>query len=267
MSQTSVNDQGIARVGQKYALLSDRVLSYAAEAAVPFGRFCSLGTDKDLQAKLPSLATDITSIKAKRGAAVHSHALESVVDGLEPGYLAKSIMSLMVLGGMFVETEEVVTPESDVYVRFAGKKQVQTIVFDADLVAANAINGDVGAISLSETIFAADHVTTMGVIAAKILAENLFVESAVVGGGGNRTITITTGLDQADQDAANFAVTLGASQAGVVETETIEAVNSDKRGLYRTDADSASAAALANARFLRGSEVVDGKNIAVLELL
>jgi len=264
MSQTSVNDQGIARVGQKYALLLDRVLSYAAESAVPFGRFCSLGTDKDLQAKLPSLATDITSIKAKRGAAIHSHAMESVNDGLEPGYLAKSIMSLMVKGGIFVETEEVVTAESDVYVRFAGKKQVQTIVFDADLEGSNVINGDLGEFSIAPVTYASSHADTMAAVAAAILAANLYVESAVV---DTRTITVTTALDQADQDAASFVVTLGSAQAGVVETETIESINSDKRGLYRTDADSASAAALANARFIRGSEVVDGKNIAVLELL
>ena len=262
--QTAVNEQGIARVGQKYALLRSLVLSYAAEAAVPFGRFCSLGTDKDLQAKLPSLATDITSLKAKRGAALHSHAIESVADGLEPGYLATSVMSLITKGGIFVETEEVVTPESDVFVRYAGKKQVQTIVFDADLVASNTINGDIGAFSIAEVTFASDHATTMALVAAAILAANLYVESAVV---DTRTITVTTALDQADQDAASFVVAAGGSQAGVVETETIEAVNSDKRGLYRTDGDSSSAAALADARFLRGSEVVDGKNIAVLELL
>ena len=119
MSQTAVQEQGLALVGQKYALLKDSVLSYAAEGRVPFSRFVALGTDKDLQALLPVSAGDITSIKAGRGVALQTHALESVKDGLAPGYEDKHPMSVMEKGGVFVEVEEDVTPLSDVYVRFA----------------------------------------------------------------------------------------------------------------------------------------------------
>ena len=239
------------------------MLSYSAEGRIPFGRLVALGTDKDLQAKLPALAADVTSIKSKRGFTLQQHTIENIQDGLEPGYEDKAQMSVLSDGGIFVETEEVMTPASDIYVRFAGKKQVQTIVFDADLIAANVINGDVGAFSIAEITYDTSHANTMALIAAAILAANLSVESAVV---DTRTITVTTALDQADQDAANFVVTLGASQAAVVETETITAVNSDQRGKIRSDADSASAALLTGARLLKGSIVEDSINIAVLEI-
>lgn len=267
MSQTSVNEQGIALNGQKYALLKDKVLSFAAEERVPFGRYVSTGTDADLQGKLPAASGDITSIKKGRGVALQQHSLENKQDGLAPGYPAKHPMSVLSEGGVYVEVEEDVTPDSDVYVRFAGKKQVQTIVFDADLIAANEINGEVGGIAIAEVTFDTSHLNTMNLIAAAILAANLYIESAVVGGVGNRTITITTALDAADQDAENFVVTAGVSQAGVVETETVEAVPSSSKGMFRSDADSASAAALPNARYLKSSELVNGKKLAVLELL
>lgn len=118
MSQTVVEEQGIALVGQKYALSkAENVLSYAAEGRVPFGRAVSLGTDKDLQCKLPAAAGDITSIKAFRGVALQSHAMENLADGLEPGYEDKRSVSVMSKGMVYVEVEADVTADSDVYVR------------------------------------------------------------------------------------------------------------------------------------------------------
>ena len=107
MSQTVVAEQKSSLVGQKYALLKDSVLSYAAEERVPFGRFTSLGTDKDLQAKLPALATDITSIKSKRGVALQQHSIENVANGPEPGYPSTNPMSILEKGGAYIEAEEV----------------------------------------------------------------------------------------------------------------------------------------------------------------
>lgn len=267
MSQTQVQEQGIALNGQKYDLSPSTVSSYAAEERVPFGRHVSLGTDKDLQGKLPSLSTDITG-KGSRGVALHTHALENPQDGLEPGYDVSRPMSVMEKGKVFVEVEEAVTPLSSVYVRHAGKQQVQTVTFDADFVTANTINGKVGGLSIAEVTFAADHDTTMAALVAAILAANPYLSSVVSNtDGDNREITITTNLDAADQDASDFVVALGASQAGVVEAETVASVNSLNRGKYRTDADSASAAELPNAKFVRSSELSNGKLIAVLELL
>jgi hypothetical protein len=266
MSQTAVNEQGLALVGQKYSLVKDQVLSYAAEGRVPFGRLVCLGTDKDKQVKLPALSGDVTGLKAKRGVALQQHSLENAQDGLAPGYPDKHPVSVMSKGAVYVEVEEAVDAGDDVYVRYAGKQQVQTVVFSADLVASNTINGEVGGIAIAEVTFDTNHLTTMNAIAAAILAANPYIESAVVGGASNRTITLTTVQDADDQDAADFVVAAGASQATVTETETVAAVHSDKKGIFRTDADSSSAAALAGARWLKSSETVDGKLVAVLEL-
>jgi len=165
MSQTAVNEQGSARIGQLYDLSMRAVLSYAAEGAVKISRFVSLGTDKEKQVLVPALAASITGLKAKRGVALHSHARENASDGLDPQYADKETVSVMTKGRVYVEVEEAVTPDSDVFVRFAA------------------------------------------------------------GAGG------------------------------------------DQLGIFRTDADTASAAALADARFITASETIDGKLVAVLELL
>lgn len=165
MSQNSIDEQSRALVGMKADLGRDFVSSYAAEGAIKIGRFVSLGTDKEEQVLVPALAADITDIKAKRGVALHSHAMESVKDGLDPQYADKATVSVMEEGGVYVEVEEAVTPASDVFVRFAA------------------------------------------------------------GGGGTEL------------------------------------------GIFRTDADTATAAALAGARFRKASETIDGKLVALLELL
>ena len=165
MSQTAVVEQSRALIGMKSDLGKDRVMSYAAEGAVKFSRFVSVGTDKELQGKLPVAALDITSIKAKRGVALQEHSHENPQNGLDPQYLDKTPMSILTQGGVYVEVEEAVTVDDDVFVRYAD------------------------------------------------------------GGGGT------------------------------------------EKGIFRTDADTATAAALANARFLRDSETIDGKLVALLELL
>jgi len=119
MSQTQVQEQGLALSGQKYDLSPDTVSSYAAEGRVGFGRYASLGTDKDLQCKLPSSAADITSLTAKRGVALQSHAMENIQDGLEPGYEDKRPASIMELGKVFVEVEDDVVATDNVFVRHA----------------------------------------------------------------------------------------------------------------------------------------------------
>ena len=166
MSQSAVNEQGRALIGMKANLGPDFVSSYAAEGVVKIGRFVSLGTDKEEQVLVPALAADITSLLAKRGIALQSHARENAQDGLDAQYEDKATVSVMEKGMVYVEVEEAVTPASDVFVRFA--------------------NGTLG---------------------------------------GN------------------------------------------EKGIFRTDADTASAAALANARFRSASESIDGKLVALLELL
>lgn len=117
MSQSVVKEQGLALNGQIYDLSPSTKSSYAAEGRVGFGRFVSLGTDKNTQCKLPAAAADISALKNKRGVALQSHANENLQDGLAPGYEDKKPVSIMELGKVYVEVEADVTPESDVYVR------------------------------------------------------------------------------------------------------------------------------------------------------
>jgi len=90
-----------------------------------------------------------------------------------------------------------------------------TIVLSGDLVTSNSVacsivvNGSTTA--LSATVFASDHVTTMGAIATKLEAVS-GVASATVGSANNRTITIVAD-PETDIYVSVFTVTLGAGQA------------------------------------------------------
>ncbi len=120
-----------------------------------------------------------------------------------------------------------------VAIRDAAVATVKKIIFDADLVTLNVINGTVNGTALSATTFATDHLTTMNAIAAKIDAIE-GVASATVGGSGNREITVTATVEW-ELTLTGFVVTLGAGQAAVtystttpgrtVEDDLIEAEN------------------------------------------
>lgn len=122
MSQTAYNQQSKALDGMKANLVPDRVLSYAAEGAngIEFGRFTSLGTDKEKQVILPGAATDITGLKAKRGVALKVHTKESLPDGNAPKYKEKETVSVMTKGTVYVKVEDAIDPTDDVFVRFQG---------------------------------------------------------------------------------------------------------------------------------------------------
>ncbi len=130
------------------------------------------------------------------------------------------------------------------------------VVFSADLVTSNVINGSIkvrqiGSTSftnntLTATTFASDHATTMGAIATKIKAIT-GVADCTVGGSNNRTLLITaTEGYEIEIGNTDFVVTLGSSQAtvtyvrgsddtiiGVALHENKEA-NSDGTALYET---------------------------------
>ena len=99
-------------------------------------------------------------------------------------------------------------------------QNLTTLVFSADLIASNVINGDVNGIAITPVTYASSHLSTMGDIADAIeLADpNL---TAVVGGANNRTITITA-ANGFEIDAADWIVTLGVSQA-TITTSNISA--------------------------------------------
>lgn len=253
MSQTAVTDQGLPEDGMKADLVDDYVVSKVAEGALPFGRYVNVGTDKDKQAKLPAAATDITTVGNNVGVVLHSHAMESSLTE-SPRYPDKALASVVRKGTVYVKPEQAVSPSDSVFVRFKGKKQVQTLVFDADLITGNSVDGVVDGVAITTVPFNTDHVTTMGDLADAIEAASADVLSATVGGSGNRTITVISVAEQ-EADLEDFEVTGGASQAGNVITEVHEMVSANDVGKFRKDADndetaSATAAALPNAGFL-----------------
>lgn len=93
-----------------------------------------------------------------------------------------------------------------------------TIVFSADLVASNEINGEVNGVAITPVTFAVSHVNTMGLIAAAITAADPNV-TATVGGSNNRTLFLTA-ANGFNSIVSNWVVTLGASQATTTLTNT-----------------------------------------------
>ena len=88
--------------------------------------------------------------------------------------------------------------------------------FSGDLILANVINATVNGVAITPVTFATSHLATMQAIANAISAIAT-VQSAVVGGLNNRTITIISDIGTATV-VTSFVVTLGASQATIVTT-------------------------------------------------
>lgn len=91
-----------------------------------------------------------------------------------------------------------------------------TIVFSADLITSNVVNGTINGVAIAAVTFATNHLTTMGLLkdAVEDVLDGLEIEYTVtVGGASNRTLTI----DVEDETIllATFAVTAGVSQATV----------------------------------------------------
>ena len=145
-----------------------------------------------------------------------------------------------------------IVPADTVYVRYAGKAQVQTITFDADLITANKINLKIDGVSMTEITYATSHDATMAAIAAQIQAQFNSVATATCPGGGSRVITVTS-IPDTEIVISDVLVTEGASQATAAVAETVAMVLTSDRGKFRKDADSTSAAALPNAKYIVGA--------------
>lgn len=119
--QLAYEQQKQAFAGMKADAGDDFVSTYSSQARHPFGLALVLASGNlELRGKLPSVSTDITDLKAFRGVALHSHVVEQVNDGLAPGYLAKTPISVMEKGNCWVVVAEDVTPSSVVYCVYSG---------------------------------------------------------------------------------------------------------------------------------------------------
>lgn len=106
------------------------------------------------------------------------------------------------------------------YVVRLPESNLSTIVLSGDLITANVINVSVNGVALAPITFATSHLATMNAIAAAILAQPN-IASAVVGGAGNHTLTVTS--TEGNVAIVNsFVVTLGASQATATITNTTQ---------------------------------------------
>jgi len=220
-------------------------VSTIAEETIKVGRFVKLGADSNKQIKNLASTGDVALGKLV-GVSLHDRTVETPAlnrdntggEGISD-FVAYDSVAVMKEGSVYLKPETAMNPSTAVYIRHAGRKQAQTLVFSADLVTSNKINGKVGGVSISEITFASDNATTLAAIAAAILAANANVLSAV--SDGTHTITVTTLQDVADQDLTDFVVTLGASQATAAITETASSVHTDNIGRIRNDSDSSTA--------------------------
>ncbi len=106
---------------------------------------------------------------------------------------------------------------------FVAVAQVQTLTIDAALIALNVIEVDVDGINISET-FATNSNTTLAAFAVKLAAEPGITTAVVTDAGGgtddDREIVITAAVAGTAVVLENENVTLGASQAGIVQAVT-----------------------------------------------
>lgn len=105
-----------------------------------------------------------------------------------------------------------------------GKKTV--ITFDAALVASNVVNGKIDGESIAAVTYATSSDATMAAVAAAIAAMPGVKSAAVVpaGAGLVRVIEVISTTRNAYNSATSFAVTGGASQAGIVITTVDSAI-------------------------------------------
>lgn len=229
----------------------------ASGAGIPFGRFLIVDTGTVEAMKLPSSLSD--TIKA---VSLYEPAIEQDANGLRQ-YADKSVMACTKFGTVIMIPEQDVVPGDPVYARVtvdgvdatkspgrlrkdsagasAGTKQKSTLtlsgaldggrarsqklVLDADLVAADSIDGAIAGHAIATVTYATSHNVTMDLLVKAIKdvcdANALPYEDIRYGGASNREIHIT-GLVPSATDLAltAFAVTHGGLGTAVFASAT-----------------------------------------------
>lgn len=120
MSQTTAASYGStltkAEAGAKYDISPDTVVSYAAEAAIPFGRAVKRGTDKQKEVLLVAADTD-----AFFGVALKQQTIV-IATGATPGYAQYDTVSVLEQGKVWVEVTSDVTAGAAAYVDVSNGK-------------------------------------------------------------------------------------------------------------------------------------------------
>ncbi len=245
MSQTEVNlSQSVGVAGQLSDVGHNDIITLRnSEQIVVFGRGIDKVSGSEQAGQLP------LSGGVFEGVALRDLNIGGSID-LEQ-YPIDSPMSVAKKGRVIVAVEEAVTGDDSVFVRIDGKSQVQTITLDIDLEASNVINMDIDGVAMTQITFASDHDTTMAAIAAQLVLDFPQIATATA---ALKVITITAAVHGTDVVITDFLVTLGSNQAVGTIAETIASVSDADKGLFRNDADSSSARAVTNARFMDASD-------------
>ena len=246
-NQTSVSENPpVGRVGAIANSKPKYQQSMVAEEILKAGIFVKLGTLPAEQIKKISATGDV-AIGKLWGVTVHDRTRptpslelnDSGGEGVRDFAIGEDV-GVLKDGAIYMSPEDAMTPASAIYIRHAGRKQVQTITISGDLVASNVVNGTVGGVAISPVTYSASHEATMNLLLAAILALPN-VESVTLSTTPFYILTVTTLLDVADQDAEDFIVTLGAGQETFVEAETVTSVDTDNIGRIRSDSDGSTA--------------------------
>lgn len=106
MSQTSYNQyQAAGFHGQIADTEFTDIMSYSAEAAVPFGSFLTLGTNKERQVN--PVTTSVGQAALAVGVAIASHTVEQTSAGVAQ-YAATQTVSMMKRGRVWLLTDDAV---------------------------------------------------------------------------------------------------------------------------------------------------------------
>ncbi len=231
------------------------LLTRFSDDQVAFGRALIKGTDDD-EVKLPDSGSQITGLF---GVAVFDMTQDDAF------YAANKAISMMFHGRIWVELEEAVGITDPVYVRWTGKKQVQTITFDADIVTGNTVNLNIDDVAIAQVTFAATHDNTMTLLATAI-QNHASIFTCTTPGAGSRVLTLTGVTNGLDFVVSSIVVAAGATQASGVAAETIASISNDDIGKFRTDADSSTAALVNTAlcKYTEDGTVADGGVVQVL---
>lgn len=259
MAQTAYNDALAAGVAGDLGADDDRQIQTYLNTTedVPFGRACAKIAATDNGVDLPSTAGDlIVGVAVRKQDSVSGkYAYDSVALCGEP-------VNVLRKGTIYVEVDEAVTPDDDVFVRFAAEVHEVTITADKDFTAGDEITGYVNGVAITKVTYGVSHDATLAALAVE-LAKAAVVASATVTGA--KEITVVGNTEALELDIVLTAA--GGAAPALVQATVSGPSDSDKLGVFRTDAADtgagACAVALATAKFLTS---VDAGGVAVLDI-
>ena len=251
--QNSVsNDPAKAVAGMEADNGPKDVISKVANETVLYGNFVTRVAGDEGKCKRPAEETDITAVASQLGIARAAFDVESKADGLDPNYSQYDLVSVAQSGRYYVKVEEAVTTADPVFVRYANKPEIVTIVYSKDFE-----NGDSADITINgalvQTAFDTNNAATYAAIDAALTAAFAGTLQDVTVAAGTNTITLTSALGVDLTVSAADTASLGTATVATTQVGTSELT----KGNFRKDADTATAAQWSQARYVEGAAAND----------